>query len=1060
MAHAAALKPVHKALKKYYEDLKAYSAQRVEHEGALETAFSRLLADTARPHGWTLIPKLSMKGKKGNIAPDGTLRDEYELKRGFWEAKDTHDDLDEEIGRKIAKGYPLSNIIFEDTRQAVLYQNGREINRFNLHDPQKLADLLNDFYAWTEPEHDNFEKAVEDFKERVPDLARGLDAKIKAAHKENPKFQAAFASFFTLCQETLNPNISRDAVDEMLVQHLLTERLFRTIFKDPDFTRRNVIAAEVERVIDALTSQAFSRAEFLKSLDRFYKAIEAAADTLEEFAEKQHFLNTVYERFFQGYSVKLADTHGIVYTPQEIVDFMCASVEEVLHSEFGLTLGSPGVNILDPCTGTGNFIVNILRRIPKRDLPRVYKEQLFANEVMLLPYYIAALNIEHAYYEITNQYEAFEGLCFVDTLELGEQRKGHRQTVMFSEANTERVERQKKTPITVIIGNPPYNAHQVDENDNSKNRKYPAIDGRIRQTYAKDSTATNKNALSDPYVKFFRWAADRLNERDGIVCFVSNNSFLDQIAFDGMRKHLMEDFTHIFHLHLEGNVRHNPKLAGTTYNVFGIQVGVGITIAVRSAIESHHRLDFHRVDKLLRREQKLAWLGEREKINGIAWQTLQPDSRNTWLVPENADEFATFLPMGDKASRESKVADVKTVFKLFSVGVKTNRDEVVYDFSRPVLIERTKRFVDDYNSELDRFKRSTSKLNVDDFVRYDKIKWSETLKANIARGRSAEFREANVRLALYRPFCKRSLYYNEMLVERRYQFPWMFPTVAAESENQIIGLTDLGSEKPFMTMIAAGLADIHLVGGGSAAQCFPFYVYDEDGSNRRENITDWALAQFRAHYANEKTSRKRKRRPPAAVANASGSSGTVADASGSEDREITKWDIFYYVYGLLHHPGYRTKFADNLKRELPRIPFAPDFWAFANAGRELARLHLDYEKLEPYPLKFIETEGAPLSYGVEDKMRLSKDKTELKINASLTLRPLPAEAFQYRLGNRSALDWVIDQYQVSEDKRSGIRSDPNRADDPEYIVRLVGQVVRVSLETVAIVNALPEKYAE
>ncbi len=283
---------------------------------------------------------------------------------------------------------------------------------------------------------------MDEFQSRVPELAQGLVKILTAAHKENKKFQAAFDGFFTVCQQTLNPNISRAAVDEMLVQHLLTERLIRKIFDNPDFTRRNVIAAEIEKVIDALVSRSFNRDEFLKSLDRFYRAIEDAANALEDFSEKQHFLNTVYERFFQGYSVKVADTHGIVYTPQAIVDFMCASVAEVLEKEFGLSLGSPGVNILDPCTGTGNFIVNFMHRIPKKDLPRMYQEQLFANEVMLLPYYIAVLNIEHAYFELTGQYEPFEGMCFVDTLDLAEE-KG---TFSFmTEANTARVERQNRT---------------------------------------------------------------------------------------------------------------------------------------------------------------------------------------------------------------------------------------------------------------------------------------------------------------------------------------------------------------------------------------------------------------------------------------------------------------------------------------------------------------------------------------------------------------------------------------------------------------------------------------
>jgi predicted helicase len=1016
---APSLKPTHAAVRTYYETLAALAGHGAGHEGATETAFSRLLADTAPAVGWTLIPKQALKAGGRTIIPDGTLRDLYNLPRGYWEAKDTDDDLDAEIKKKIDKKYPLANTIFEDTRRAVLFQNRTEVRRFDLTDRQQLADLLNQFYHFAEPDIEGFEQAVSEFQERVPELARGLDEKIKEAHAGNQRFQEAFAGFFALCQTALNPNIRRDAVDEMLVQHLLTERLFRRIFHDEEFTRRNVIAAEVEKVIAALVSKSFSRDEFLKSLDRFYKAIELAAETIEDFADKQHFLNTVYERFFQGYSVKLADTHGIVYTPQPIVDFMCASVEEVLRDEFGLTLGSPGVTILDPCTGTGNFVVNLLRRVPKKDLPRVYREQLFANEVMLLPYYIAALNVEHAYYELKGDYEPFEGLCFVDTLDLAEAEQ--KTFAFFTERNTERVERQKRAPITVIIGNPPYNVGQINENDNNKNRKYPVIDQRIRQTYAKDSRATSVSKLNDPYVKFFRWATDRLGS-DGVVCLVTNNSFVDQIAFDGMRKHLMQDFTRIYHLHLEGNVRQNPNLSGTAYNVFGIQVGVGITIAIKSSKHKERRLFFCRIDKNLRREAKHAWIADKQAMSRVPWEPLLPDERHTWLVPENAAEFAALMPIASKAGKASDSANPETLFKNFGLGVATHRDTIVYDFNQASLSERVQRFIEDYNSEVDRYRRTTGKVDIDEFVRCDKVVWSESLKANLKRHRYAEYDTAKVRLALYRPFCKQHLFFDDVLNERRYQFPQIFPTADRENENRVLWLK-VGSEWPMFALIANCIVDL-LPQGGS--QCFPFYVYDEDGSNRRENVTDWALKQFRARY---------------------------------QSKKISKWDVFHYVYGLLHHPGYRSRFADNLKRDLPRLPFAPDFAAFAEAGRQLAELHLNYETLDPYPLQFVEAPDVPLSYVVADKMKLSPDKTSLRVNDSLTLAGIPPEVFSYRLGNRSALEWVIDQYRVSEDARSGIRSDPNRPDDPEYIVRLVGQVVRVSVETVKIVASLPEAFS-
>jgi len=1018
MPPTATIKPAQKAIQNYYAALKIYDGLHVSHETGVRTAFQTLLNDTARSNGWTLITEQTLKVGGKTIRPDGTLRDEFNLPRGYWESKDTADDLDNEIRKKTAKGYPLSNTIFEDTRYAALYQDGHERFRADLTNQQALADLLNLFLTYAAPDIEGFDQAVGEFKERVPELAKGLADKIAEAHKTNKKFQTAYATFYELCKTALNPNISQAAVDEMLVQHLLTERLIRKIFDNPEFTRRNVIAAEVEKVIDALVSHSFNRDEFLKSLDRFYRAIEAAAHNLEDFSDKQQFLNSIYERFFQGYSVKTADTHGIVYTPQPIVDFMCASVVEVLQTEFGKSLGDDDVVILDPATGTGNFIVNLLRRAPKRDLEAMYKNRLFANEIMLLPYYIAALNIEHAYYDLAGQYEAFEGLCFVDTLDIAE---GAQSRFSFmTEANTARVERQKAAPITVIIGNPPYNVGQANENDNNKNRIYEVIDRRIAQTYAKDSKATLRRQLYDPYVKFFRWASDRLQGRDGIVCMVTNNSFVEQVAFDGMRKHLMQDFTRIYHIDLHGNVRQNPKLSGTTHNVFGIQVGVGITIAIRRATHTDHHIHYFRVAENWRKEDKYEWLADAKQMNGVNWQGLIPDERHTWRVPENADQYATFPPIGSKAAK-LKGAREETIFRNYSSGILSGRDTTVYNFKFDTLNTQIQDFCEVYNQEVDRYRRTGAGQDVDKFADYLKLKWSRNLKRFLKSGRYADYEIGHIRTALYRPYTKTFLYFADVTIDERGQFPKIFPTTDSEKENKIIWIK-VGSDWDMFPLMCDNVAD-SLPQGGS--QCFPFYTYDPDGSNRRENITDWALAQFRTHYS---------------------------------DESISKWDIFYYVYGALHHPGYREKFADNLKRELPRIPYAPDFRAFVNSGRTLADLHLNYETVAPYKLRWIEAKDKPLSYHVE-KMRLNKDKTQLVINESLTLADIPPEAFAYRLGNRSALEWVIDQYQVTTDKRSGITSDPNREGEPRYIVDLVGRVIQVSVETVRIVAALPTAYS-
>ncbi|NTW97697.1 MAG: N-6 DNA methylase, partial [Oscillochloris sp.] len=897
----------HKSLDTYDAALATYRAQGVTHEQATRLAFSTLLDALSKTVGWTLVLEQTLTNRK---RPDGTLVDSFKIPRGYWEAKDTQDDLGAEIQAKIRRGYPLTNTIFEDTRRAVLYQNGRPAFEADLTQRGQLVALLNAFFSYTGEQIEEFHAAVREFQERIPELAQGLLARIEEERGKNKRFVGAFETFHTICKQAIDPQITPTEIEIMLVQHLLTERLFRTIFDNPDFTQRNVIAAEIEKVIGALTSRSFSRRDFLKSLDYFYLAIESAAATISDFAQKQTFLNTVYERFFQGFSKHQADTHGVVYTPQPIVDFMVASVDEVLQREFGKSLSTPGVKILDPCTGTGNFIVNILRRLNRRDLRQKYREDLFANEIMLLPYYIAALNIEHAYYELSGEYEPFEGICFTDTLDLAESQ----QLSLFAEENTERVERQKGAEITVIIGNPPYNVGQRNENDNNKNRRYTIIDERVKATYARDSRATNKNALDDVYVKFFRWAADRLRGQDGLVCYVSNNSFVDQLAFDGMRKQLLQDFTQIYHLDLHGNVRKNPKLSGTTHNVFGIQVGVGITIAVRSIdaqpptapIGTKHRqrmrvddtdsaggdasplLHYFRVPEGWTKVEKLDWLAQKQCISGVEWCKLTPSARHLWLTDGMRDDFEGFPALGTKATKAGRATDGEAIFQNYGRGIATCRDDWAYDFNREALATKVQRLIEFYNAQVDRWQRRTDRsASVDDFVSYDdtQIKWSRDLKLDIQRGNNATFSTQKLRQSLYRPFCKRHLFFDRVMNEEVYQQPQFFPTPASETENAVIWLK-VGSEVPMFALMTNMIPDL-LPQGGS--QCFPLYVYDEDGSNRRENITDWALAQFQAQHG----------------------------------AAVTKRDIFHYVYAVLHHPQYRERYAENLKRELPRIPLTP-----------------------------------------------------------------------------------------------------------------------------------------
>ena len=1021
------IKPTHKPITTYYAELEKYVRLGEENEGTVRAAFQNLLQHYCHQSDFILLCEKTRaattdKTEQGSkrIRPDGEVVDAFGLPHGYWEAKDTHDDLYTEASKKFTAGYPSKNIVVQSPTHALLYQDGQLQLDVDITEPRNLVHVLQTFFAYQEANISAWHAAVSEFRETVPELGEKLAALIETERQNNPHFQEVFANFHQQCRTSISPNLSIAAVEEMLIQHLLTERIFATVFKNRDFTRRNIIARDIEKVIDVLTEHALNRDQFLQSLDPFYVAIEKTAATITDFSQKQGFLNAVYEQFFQGFSVKVADTHGIVYTPQPIVDFMVKSVEHLLRTKFDRSLSDSGVNIIDPFVGTGNFIVRIMQALDPISLERKYTAnppELQCNEVMLLPYYIASLNIEQQFYAATNRYVPYKGICLVDTFEMAEER----QIQMFTPANTERIEKQKKTPMFVVIGNPPYNAGQVNENDNNKNRSYETMDTLIKETYAKDSKATLKNKLYDPYVKAIRWALDRIGE-EGVVAFVTNNSFLDGVAFDGMRKHLAEDCEAIYILDLGGNARKGLKVSDA--NVFGIRVGVSINLFVKNRENSSESplIFYYRTDDLWNRKQKFDFLNERDHVGRIEWQNIQPDARYTWLTEGLHAEFDTFIPMGSKATKMVKDDPTDVIFKTYSNGVKTNRDAWVYNFDRDALIKNVDRMNETYNAEVARWTQRTERnADLDNFVISEdtQIKWSSTLKEKLGRGQITEFSEAKIRQSVYRPFTKSNLYFDRMMNDRVLVFPSIFPTPETETENQVIWLK-VGKEWPMFGLMVNQFPD-QLPQGGS--QCFPFYTYDENGTNRQENITDWALAAFRTHY---------------------------------KDNAITKWDIFHYNYGILHHPDYREKYEANFKRDLPHIPFTEDFRGFAKAGARLSDHHVNYESQPEYSdLKFIQNRDVPLDWRVE-KMKFSKDKTSLVYNNFLTIVGIPIKAFDYRLGTRSALEWVIDQYRVKTDRRSGIVNDPNRvSDDPQYIVKLIGKVITVSLETIDIVNNLP-----
>ncbi|WP_437574630.1 type ISP restriction/modification enzyme [Sorangium sp. So ce887] len=1011
------LRPNHKVVQNYYQSLRQYSLLHATHEGAVSEAFGSLLQNCARQFSWMVVNQYEIKRReRKSLRVDGALVDPWSLAHGYWEAKDQYDDLAVEAKKKIDVGYPTDNIIFQAPDRAILYQGGKRILDEPIKEPSVLVDVVKEFFRYQPPVADQWERAVAEFREKVPQLGAALLALIEKERRENPLFLRAFDAFVQVCRRSLNPALSETAVEKMLAQHILTERIFRKVFDNPDFVRRNVIACEIEKVIDSLTQRSFNRGRFLAGLDRFYSAIEETAGSLSDFSAKQAFLNTVYENFFQGFDAKTADTHGIVYTPQPIVKFMVKSVDDILKNEFGRSLGDPGVHILDPFVGTGNFLLHVMRHIPKSRLPRKYASELHANEVMLLPYYIASMNIEHEYTELAGEHSPFDGLCLVDTFELAEPEQ--QSFSAMTERNAERVERQRKSPITIIIGNPPYNAWQADENDNNKNRKYKHVDGRVAKTYAKDSAATLVNSLSDPYVKAFRWATDRIGE-EGVLAYVSNNSYVEQLAFDGMRKHLVNDFDAIYVLDLGGNVRKNPKLSGTTHNVFGIQVGVAIGFFVRrkqsgTAIR-RAKIYYARVGEDWRKEAKYSFLDGATSYSGVEWTEIVPDSRSTWITSGLRSDFDTFTPLVcDDSGKDAR----EGIFRVSSNGVKSNNDAYVCGFDRRSLEERSRRMVEAYNTERLRWVASGRPDDIDGFLKVDEktLKWVRKTKRCLARGLEAKANKASIVECAYRPFARQFLFLDKMFSEDVYWAPRVYGSGRAVPALVVAGVGNRQAFGAFMVNATPAL-DFAF----EKANYLPIELPEHGDEPRSDNITDWALETFRRTYS---------------------------------DNSISKRDVFYYVYAVLHHGTYRERYKDNLKRELPRIPFAPNFRAFSDAGKRLAELHVDFEKQPEYTLKRIENPKEPLNWRVE-KMRLTRDRQGVIYNNFLTLSGIPVDAFEYRIGNRSAIDWVIDQYMVSTDKRSGITNDPNRRDDPEFIVRLIGQIVTVSVETVKIVRGLP-----
>ena len=997
----------------YYASLaQLIEAGGSDNELSIRPAFQNCLAAYCAAHRdkLVLVPELATtKGTK----PDGTIRDSLRMTRGYWEAKDTHDNLDAEIQDKFSRGYPRDNILFENSRFAVLFQNGKEAMRVDMTNPGRLHRLISLFLNYELPEIGEFREARHQFATDLPSVLENLRQTVADAEVGNEAYREGVAKFLELCHRSIGPAVTEADVREMLLQHILTQDIFQRVFGEVQYHSENNIA----RQLSALEATFFTgdvRRQAIDRLRAYYGAIGRAADEIAEYSEKQKFLKAVYEDFYKAYNPAAADRLGVVYTPNEVVNFIIRGADHLLQKHFGRSLADENVQILDPATGTGTFVTSLIDYLPADRLEYKYLNEIHANEVAILPYYIANLNIEYSYKERTGKYLEFPNLCFVDTLDnMDWQQAGatggavQRQGALFnlgglSEENWLRVQEQNEKPISVIIGNPPYNANQQNENDKNKNREYPAIDRRISETYIAASTA-QKTKQYDMYKRFIRWASDRLAD-DGIVAFITNRAYLDTRQDDGFRQLAAKEFSDLYILDLGSDVRRNPKISGTTHNVFGIQTGVAIGFFVRERAKlGHCGIHYASRDDAELAVEKLGYLRE-TRLQDVAFEPINPDEKGNWLNQSDTD-FGNLLQLSDRGTKRSKTAvGQNAIFHRHSMAVATNRDEWVYDFDVRNLRDKALFFADTYNELQD-----TNDTSYDTV-----IKWSRDLRNEFDRGKRIVYNEANRILSNYRPFVTKHHFadftMNDVLTRNHYE---IFGN-DLQTENRVINFCVNG--KHFYLLASNRLTDLHFTGD---TQCLPLWRYTPEGQ-RVSNITEWGLRQFREHYG---------------------------------DESITAEDIFAYTYAALHDPAYRETYAVDLLREFPRLPFHEDFGAWVRLGQELLDLHIGFEDADPYGLQRVDKDGA----AGKATLKADKEKRTIMLDSQTTLTGAPVEAWEYRLGSRSALEWVLDQYKEKTPRDPTVRERFNTyrfAEHKEQVIDLLQRVCTVSVETVRIVDQL------
>lgn len=827
-----------------------------------------------------------------------------------------------------------------------------------------------------------------------------------------------FKNFLADLRKNINPTITeRDAV-EMLAQHLISKPVFDALFENYLFAKNNSVSKSMQKIFELLDTDSDS-----EQLEKFYNSVRERCKIATTAEDKQKIIIELYDKFFKTALPMTVERLGIVYTPVEVVDFILRSVDAVLKKNFNRSLSDRNIHILDPFTGTGTFITRLIQSglIQKKDLLRKYQNELHANEIILLAYYIAAINIENAFHDAAElkDFFPFDGICLTDTFQMYEQDAV--ETFSFAlDENSERLEDQKSKNIKIIVGNPPYSVGQRSANDNAQNNYYPRLEKRISETYAAKTDATNKNSLYDSYIKAFRWASDRIDE--GIIGFVTNGGWIDGAAMDGMRKSLAEEFSEVYVFNLRGNQRtqgENSRREGGKIFGSGSRAPIAITILVKKAHEGVGKIFYKDIGEYLSREAKLAAISELESVLSGEFEEILPNERGDW-INQRGDAFDNFIPLAPEKKFDGTP---KCFFLTYSRGIETDRDALVYNYSQVELEKNYRRIFNAY--ENDTLKEMYNFGLYKTVVRTWTTKKKKAVNVKNIKTILEPYEEGKVFEAYYRPFCKQFLLIGFSLIHRRGQMEYWFPD---NKENILICVTAAGSRCDFSVFITDKITDLALSVDG--VQCFPLYWYETaaqgnlfgENMERRDGISDFISSEARKRFG-----------------------------------EVSKEDIFYYVYGFLHLRSYREKFSAELKKSLPRIILSDKFWELSRAGRDLALIHLNYEAQEPPEGVEVVGDG---DYRVV-KMKFARDdRTTLIYNDSITIKNIPARAFEYVVNGRSPLEWIMERYQLKTDKASGITNNPNdwslEHDKPRYILDLILSSITVSLKTLDIIDTLPD----